>query len=491
MNKVYHFLFFCLFLMCCSRDYPRQDIVILFNSHSTQSLMGYGALRYVKDSLRNETPFVSLVSCGNFANKNACGTISRGEAMVDLMNSVEYNVVSLGNSDFDFGVEQTNRLASRLKAKVVCCNYSKTNTNKLVKKGYYISEFGDTKVAFIGVIHPKVVAAHPQYTFMDKMGEQMYSFNDGELYDLVQRTVNHARMRNVDYVIVLSDLGADAQNDIFNNEELIARTYGIDAVISQSEADMPLVTDLPNKKGRKVILASSDNRFNSIGELVIKKKQAPVVNFIPMSDLPPSPKLVKKITAMMKEKNIKLDEYVGYNQLPLFNKRAVSDSSLVVFAAEALREMTHSDIAIISGEDLGQGLDSGIIRYEAIHACCPSQYSVARLEMKGKTLMDNFSSEAITGEQRICISGIKNDIIPMQIFHKNEWQPLDTNKTYTLVTYGRAFSSKSPLFKNFKSLRNINEDNAELLVDYIAEIGDTIRSIDFAHPATAFFLKQR
>lgn len=69
-----------------------------------------------------ETPYVSTVSCGDFASGSITGIASQGESVVAIMNKVGYDIVALGNHELDYGMEQMFNLSEALDAKVLCAN---------------------------------------------------------------------------------------------------------------------------------------------------------------------------------------------------------------------------------------------------------------------------------------------------------------------------------------------------------------------------------
>ena len=83
------------------------DIVILYTSDVHCGInegFGYVGVQQIRESLRARGDTVLLVDDGDAFQGEPVGTMTRGEAILELMNKLEYDVVIPGNHDFDYGV---------------------------------------------------------------------------------------------------------------------------------------------------------------------------------------------------------------------------------------------------------------------------------------------------------------------------------------------------------------------------------------------------
>lgn len=111
----------------CERLFSREneDIVILFTNdvHGVSSEgIGYAGLAAYKEWLEEETPYVTLVDCGDALQGDALGAVSRGAYLVEIMNAVGYDFAVLGNHEFDYGMEQLASLLGEADAQYLGCN---------------------------------------------------------------------------------------------------------------------------------------------------------------------------------------------------------------------------------------------------------------------------------------------------------------------------------------------------------------------------------
>ena len=139
-RKVYVLLFSLLlacFVACGTDDnvwmpdVPERPVVIVFENDVHCAVDGYAKLVGLREWQRVQTPYVTTVSCGDFVQGDVVGSVSHGKNIVEIMNEVGYDVVALGNHEFDYGMTQMFRLTEALDASVVCANFCDLRTDEL------------------------------------------------------------------------------------------------------------------------------------------------------------------------------------------------------------------------------------------------------------------------------------------------------------------------------------------------------------------------
>ena len=130
----------------------QNDIIILYTSDvhcGIDENIGYAGLTSYKEWMLEKTPYVTLVDCGDAVQGEAVGIVSDGEYLVDLMNSVGYDLAVLGNHEFDYGMEQAGNLVEKSEAQYIGCNITYTGDGENELKDvapYEIIEYGDVSV---------------------------------------------------------------------------------------------------------------------------------------------------------------------------------------------------------------------------------------------------------------------------------------------------------------------------------------------------------
>ena len=241
------------------------DIVILFESDVHCNVDGYAKLAALKNEVSADTDYVGLVSSGDFIQGGSLGLVSEGEYIVNIMNLLGYDAVTLGNHEFDYKTERLQELASMLDTTIVCSNYKKIGEDTTVFKPYTIVSYGDTDIAYVGVVTPDTITSTFPAQFKNETGEFIYDFAGQNLYETVQASIDAAKKDGADYIIALSHLGTEYVYEQWSAQTLIQNTTGLDVVLdghSHSIVENMIVKD---KAGEDVVVSSTGYSFANIG----------------------------------------------------------------------------------------------------------------------------------------------------------------------------------------------------------------------------------
>lgn len=254
------------------------DVHCAVDQDAKNGNLGYASLvSYVKDA---EKTFgdanVALVDAGDAVQGRAMGTLTKGEYLIDIMNQAGYDIAVPGNHEFDYGMEQFNKLVDRANAQYISCNFMDLRTGKTVFDAYAIREYGTgaskTKVAYVGICTPETLTKSSPASFKDQDGNFVYGFCQDEsgaaLYAAVQNAVDAARAAGADYVVAIGHLGQAGITERWRSDTVVANTTGIDAFIDghSHEAYEQVVK---NKDGNDVPLAQTGTQLVNIGVLTI------------------------------------------------------------------------------------------------------------------------------------------------------------------------------------------------------------------------------
>lgn len=224
---------------------------------------------------------VTLVDAGDAVQGKVMGTLTQGEALIDIMNECGYTYAIPGNHEFDYGMTQFNRLIGNSKAEYLSCNFTdlRTGTPTLMFAPYamhtYVSEQGtETKVAFVGVTTPATLTASTPRSFWrsEEDHTRVYGFCEDETGDAlvaaVQNAVDEARSKNANYVVLLAHMGQSGEQTKWRSDTLVSRCTGIDVVID-GHSHEEYVQVKQDADGRDVIITQTGTQFSSVGQIVL------------------------------------------------------------------------------------------------------------------------------------------------------------------------------------------------------------------------------
>ncbi len=230
----YFYILVCLLsvLVACNQNKGRQPLQIIFtnDSHSqVEPLKGRGgfeARAAVIDSLRSLNPNTILFDAGDMWQGSPYFNMFKGRLEVEAYNLMGYNAVTLGNHEFDYGVDTLVARIKEMNFPVVCANYDFGDTElAMLVKPYVVIEQNDWRVGVVGVcVNPK--------------GLILNSNIEGISYEDPIETVNHyadllKNELNCDFIVVLSHLGL-YDDTIFNNvsdSSLIANVSNVNLLL--------------------------------------------------------------------------------------------------------------------------------------------------------------------------------------------------------------------------------------------------------------------
>ena len=533
----YSKLLFLLLIVALTGCQRKQPIVILYENDAHCAVEGYARLAGQRDAERQHTPYVAIVSSGDFAQGNTVGSLTKGEAIVRIMNAVGYDYLTIGNHEFDYTVPQMQHLSELLTAKTLCCNFSRyeednddkdDRDNDDLYPAYEVKDFGGTKVGFIGVATPSTFRSSTPTYFIDDNGNLLYNFHQTDTYECVQEAVNDAREEGAEIIIVLSHLGDDPE--VAYSRGLIAATHGIDVVLD-GHAHHVLNERLVNDRGDSVTLTSTGTKFAYIGRLTIDTDNRVTTELLPISDCHRVNQAVQDtVLAIQQELEARVNAPVGTTAFALADRdnqdhRLVrkQETNLGDFMADVARYTTGANIGVCNGGGLRAGLYNETITFGNIVSIWPFNNTMRVVECTGQQLLDAFEVSAANLPREngdfMHVSGLRYTINPhvptsviwddnrmfngvgktrriakMEVFmlaggesdklpyeQRGTWQQVNPNAVYTIggQSYIIACSGASGMFAKMRLLPVEGEpvNDVDAVCAYIQAMGGTINDV--------------
>ena len=496
-----------------------EDIVILYENDVHCVIEGYSKLTAMKKELQESYAHVGVVSGGDFIQGNSLGVISRGEYVIKVMNLVGYDAVALGNHEFDFRMERLEELIGMMNTKPICCNFQKVGEDEPYFKPYSMVEYGDVKIAYIGVTTPSTITSSAPAQFKDENGNFLYTFNPTTLYETVQKNIDAAEAEGADYVIALSHIGyaEDAvYGDLEDVEDLIRNTDGFDVVLDAHSHTVIEGMTVTDKGGNEVLLSSTGTKFEYIGKLTVSEGELKTELIKTEEYEKTDPVVDACIEQIYAEYEEQAGRKVAFSEVDLITQDAEGnrlvrryETNLGDLCADAFRYAVDADIGYMNGGSIRADMLKGDITYTHLLNVLPFNTTVVLAEVTGQTIKDmmemamkiwpeeNGSFPHVSGltfsvntsipssvqlnefEEFIGVSGDYR-VYDLKVYDRESgtYQPLDLNATYTLAASNFILlecGSGMKMLENAKILQNDGILDVEAMERYINEaLGGTI-----------------
>lgn len=379
----------------------KSDIIILYTNDvhcAVDDNIGYTGLVHYKKTLEAEGYEVILVDAGDAIQGGTLGSLTKGEMIVRIMNRAGYDAATLGNHEFDYGMERLFELASMADYPYICCNFIDLRTGSSAFDPYVIIERAGRKVAFVGVSTPESLSKSMPVDFQDEEGNFIYSFcgdTDGtKLRETVQASVNKARKEGADYVILLGHLGITESSFPCRSVDLICGISGVDAVIdghSHSVVEMERVKD---KEGKTVLLTQTGTKLKAFGRLTISgdgEMRSELITDYEEKD----PEMLQFMEEGKAKYNEKLSRVVGHTdyELDISDENGnsivrVAETNLGDFAADALRYAAGAEIGFQLGGSIRTNIPVGDITVGDLITVSPYANQIVCVKATGQDIAD-------------------------------------------------------------------------------------------------------
>ena len=513
----------------------KKDLVVLFTSDVHCGIdqgFGYAGLVAIRDNLK-KTNHVLLVDNGDAIQGEPVGTMTTGDAIITLMNSVGYDIAIPGNHEFDYGMDRFLELAKKARFPYISCNFNKEG--ELVFEPYVIKEFDGVKVAFVGVTTPKTITSSTPKYFQDDDGNYIYGFmqdDTGEgVYNAVQTAVDAARENGAQYVVALGHVGNEETCAPWTYADIIANTTGIDAFLDGHSHDTDQVT-MKNKDGVDVLRSACGTKLGGVGWLKIEAATGKLTTGLYTWDNAVSaPELLgiqnnasQAVKAATTALNQKLGQKVAKSavDLTIYDPEAVDQSGKPIrivrnaetnlgdLCADAYRDQSGADIAFVNGGGVRTSLKAGDITLGDILKVHPFGNAMCVVEATGQQILDalEFGARNVPGENGgfLQVSGLTYEIhtyiestattdsngmftgVTGEYRVKNvmvDGKPLELDKVYTLASHNYMLKNGGDGFNMFMDC-NLLVDEAmldnQVLINYISDTLEGVIGEEYADP---------
>jgi len=343
---------------------------------------GFEALAAAVDPVRQKRgeEKVLLFHAGDTFSDDLLGNLTKGEAVVRMMNAVGYDYMAIGNHDFDYGVAQTRRLQNFANFPMRGANIVAEETGHPFQGNpFHIFDVDKVKVAVLALGYHNT---HQTTALKNIRGLR---FTNG--IEAARQYVPQLR-RESDVIVVLSHQGTAV------DKVLAKEVDGIDLIVGGHSHDRlhPGLTI----NNTRIVQAMSDTA--ALGEVrisLVKGKITSIEDELHLlweqdfSDKNMAT-LVRELRQPYQEK---LEEVIGTVKTPIARQYEY-ESPFDVLVADLLRKQAETDVALLPGVGYGVTLPTGKVRREALYTLLPHPVKLVTFQLGGRQIQSLLEQSA-------------------------------------------------------------------------------------------------
>lgn len=228
--------------------------VILHTNDVHGAIEGYAYITALKADYEAKGAEVILVDAGDYSQGEVYVSDTKGLDAVEMMNVTGYDVVTLGNHEFDYGYAQLKENMTKADFKILCANVYGEDGTPIFDANYTYTTKSGVKIGFFGMETPEAqTKANPALIKGLKFDTDLKAVAEKQLEAL----------KDDDVVIALSHLGVDDSSKPYTSYDLYNAAKGIDFIIDGHSHSVMA----KGKNGEPI--QSTGTKFANIGVIVI------------------------------------------------------------------------------------------------------------------------------------------------------------------------------------------------------------------------------
>ena len=279
MKRINDILLCCLFVLLPLSVSAQKQLTILHtnDTHSTvlplnpnlEDTMKAGRGGYLRRVVmiqeeRKKDPDLLLFDSGDFSQGSGYYTMFKGDVEVGLMNQMGYDAATIGNHEFDFGLDNMARIFKMAKFPIVCTNYDFTGTVcEGTVKPYIVLKRKGVKIG-IFALAPKM-----RGLVSDKNCVGVKYLDPAKV--ALETAAMLKKDQKCDMVICISHLGWEIGGD--DDNQMIAHSRDIDLVLGgHSHTYLEKLEYVKNMDGKPVPVDQNGKHGIFVGKILVTLK---------------------------------------------------------------------------------------------------------------------------------------------------------------------------------------------------------------------------
>ncbi|MBB4006706.1 5'-nucleotidase C-terminal domain-containing protein [Allorhizobium taibaishanense] len=420
-------------------------------------------------------------------------TTYKGAAELEVMNTLKFDAMTLGNHEFDDGETAIAPFLDKVKFPVVVANMEVNASSKLKDKfkPSTVIEIGGQKIGIVGAITPETVelaSPGPTVKFSDDVAA-------------ITTEVQKLKAEGVNKIIALTHVG-------YHRDMEIAKIPDVDVVVgghshtllsnTDPKAEGPYPTMVDNPGGYKVPVVTAASYSKYLGDLDVVFDDNGVVKsakgdpILIDSKFKPDEAMAEKVKELAGPIQALRQKEIGESDGPIDGASTtcrVKECAMGNLVAEAMLDHARGQgisIAIQNGGGLRASIGGGKVTMGSVITVLPFQNTLATFQLKGSdvvTALENGVSQVDDGAGRFPqVAGLKysfdrskpagSRIVDVQVKDGDGFVPLDKTKLYGVVTnnYMRSGGDGYKIFSTAgQNAYDFGPDLADVTADFLTK----------------------
>jgi 2',3'-cyclic-nucleotide 2'-phosphodiesterase (5'-nucleotidase family) len=454
-----------------------------------------------------------LVDAGDFFQGRPVGTTSKGEFVIDFYNLIGYDLLVIGNHEFDIGEEDLVKTLSRADFPILSCNIARKGTNQLVEyvQPYTIFEKIGIKIGAIGV----TTTDTEQMSFPEHIKNVDFLPAKDQIEKYVKILRNEEK---VDILIVIGHLGLPydplpAYERRYGSERHSSeiRRWGYDAQeIAHEVEGIDLIIGGHMHKGfnepwedpiTHTLVVQGYAYGSNLGHITLKID--PHTKTLSGYDLPAIREgalvtlfedqfiaeevFADTIEAMQRVSEKGMDEVIGIAASYIARSNE-AQSKIGNLVCEAMLEYTNADFSFLNLGGIRGDIPAGPITYRDVFNVMPFDNQIVTAEVDGRFLKDIIEMRISGSRHGLRVAGIKvvfnrtrqdYDRISELYIGGEAWNP---DKIYRIATTDFLMQGNAGLVMLTKvpeeNITRYEKDLRDAIIEYIKKHSPVDMEID-------------
>lgn len=380
-------------LVATAENYE-DSVVILHTNDVHGAVEGYAYITALKTEFEAKGAEVILVDVGDYSQGTTYVSTTKGADAVDMMNAAGYDVVSLGNHEFDYGFAQLKENMSKAQFKVLCANIFNADGSTIFDANYTYTAKSGLKIGFFGMDTPET------QTKTNPALIKGLSFATGDAFVKAAKDQVKA-LSGADVVICLAHLGVDAESEPYRSTDLMAAVEGIDFMIDGHSHTVMTA----GENGEAI--QSTGTAFANVGVIVLDEKTGEVKSnsLVEMGETSAKDETVAAAAKVIVDRvNAEYGQVFAKSEVTLNGAKApngnrdgetnngdlITDSMVwkVMQNKEGLTVADDHVVAITNGGGIRAAINPGDVTKKDVNTVLPFGNTVAVVYVSGSALLE-------------------------------------------------------------------------------------------------------